>query len=509
MSKLCIFAMLVCFSGVIMRQDLKGQVLRDTGDVFVEISSVISSMPGDSGDDFAFPTVAELATWGSVLQNLFTHNYDEAADSAAIIDYDLIEFVDTTAGDAVYYVLKNNASNYWGTYVYNPDYCRSLVIQSPHPKKDYNTGKEGVYVFRETESLFFCMSGTSRCNHSGFSTCSGTTSVCSGSSESYRVSDLAHVLHTVFQSTTDTLLHFFPNVVFLQLHGFAKLPSDPFIILSNGTQISPAIDPIATFKTKLENEDSLFVDSIKVAHFDLNWTRLRGFSNVQVRLVNGSVSPCDSNSTMTNGQFIHMEQEKTRLRDDSTGWKKVSNALKGTFACTPFPVRLLYFYAERSSNGVVLCHWATAYEFDNDYFVIERSSNVWDWQEIGVVKGAGTTFSEKHYIFEDRHSLGNAYYRLRQVDVDGLHWYSDVVFVAGEDMEMSSLIYPNPAKDFLYIRAVGRFSEVRILNQLGQEVYLDEFVQTIDLRRLEPGIYYLFLEDGKRQEFFRFVKVSF
>ncbi len=486
---------------------LHGQVLKDTGDILVEISSIISSMPGASGNDFAFPSTADLDTWGSILNNLFAQNYAAAADSAATINYDLIAFLDTTPAGSTYYLLKNNASNYWGTYVYNPGYCRSLILQSPHPKKDYNTGKEGIFVFREAEALFFCMSGTNRCNHASYSTCSGTTSVCSGSSENYRISDLAHVLNTAFQSTTDSLLHHFGNSIFLQLHGFTKLNSDPFIILSNGTQITPAVDHIATFKTQLENEDSLFIDSIKVAHIDLEWTRLRGFSNVQVRLVNASISPCDSNSTATNGRFIHMEQEKTRLRQDSTGWRKVANAIKGTLPCTPLPIALLYFKLSPTQKQNVRCQWATAYELNNSYFAIQRSTDAAHWIEIGRVNSPQNTSSTTHYTYTDETPLyGTSYYRLGYFDLDGNAQYSPMKTIHRQRPQALVRLYPNPVNDQLKIDSEQPFLQISILNQLGQKIYSTKYTQQVDIHTLEPGIYFLLLEGKEQPVFQKFVK---
>ena len=487
---------------------LKAQVLKDTGDVLVEISAIISSMPGNSGNDFALPSTTDLDSWGSILHNLFAQNYTTAADTAANINYELVEFLDTTVtGHVTYYILRNTASNYWGTYVYNPNYCRSLVVQSPHPKKDYNTGKEGIYVFREAEAIFFCMSGTSRCNHTSYSSCSGTTSVCSGSTENYRISDMAHILNTVFQSTTDSLFHAFSSSVFLQLHGFTKLPSDPFIILSNGTQITPPIDYIATFKTKLENEDSLFIDSIKVAHIDLEWTRLRGFSNVQVRLVNSSVSPCDSNSTATNGRFIHMEQEKTRLRADSTGWKKVSNAIKGTLPCTPLPVSLLYFTASQTPGQTILCQWATSLESNSLYFAIERSPDASRWMEIGSVNSTGNNSSTSHYAYIDQTPLpGTSYYRLRQVDQEGAFVYSPIKAIHRQQTDITINIYPNPVENRLYIVSSQPFSKISIFTQLGQKIYTTAYAPQINTDMLNPGVYFLQLEGREKSVFYRFIK---
>lgn len=311
------------------------QIVKDTGQIFNEISGIISSMPGHSGNNYSDPDATELNSWDNILDYMLAANYAQADDTADGINYDVVQFLDTTETEhRTYYILKANGTNYWGTYVYNPNYCRPLVIQSPHPLKDFNTGKQGIHVFHKAEALFFCLSGTSRCNHTSHSTCDGTTTVCSGSSESYRISDLSHSVSSIYQGTTNKLLTSFSNTYFVQLHGFTKLASDPFVILSNGTQVTPDPDYIIPLKNNLLAEDNTL--TFKIAHIDLTWTRLRGFKNTQGRLINSSTDACNADATTSNGRFIHIEQEKTKLRDNETGWDKLANALINTFTCYSF-----------------------------------------------------------------------------------------------------------------------------------------------------------------------------
>ena len=307
-----------------------GQVLKVNGNISEEISSIIAEMPGNSGDDYLPPNANELNTWSTIMDNLLLGNYSEASDSAHSLEYDLIEFIDTTSvPEITYYILKTDTENYWGTYVYNPNYIRPLVIQSPHPKKDFNTGKQGIHIFKEVGALFFCLSGTSRCNSSSYSSCDGSTTSCSSISESYRISDLAHNTSTIFQQTTDNLFRYSEEVHFVQLHGFTKSSTDPYVIMSNGTQETPSPDFISIFGSNLKDQDNIL--TTEIAHVNLSWTRLRGFFNTQGRFINSSENVCNKNATTTEGRFIHLEQEKTRLRDNMSGWNKVANALKNTF----------------------------------------------------------------------------------------------------------------------------------------------------------------------------------
>jgi len=310
------------------------QVTRDTGEIFIEISNIITSMPGNSGNNYSEPTEPELASWGNALSLVLSGKYEEADDVLSSIGYDLVQFLDTSGTvNTTYFVLLNRSSNYWGTYVYNPNYSRSLVIQCPHAKNEINTGKQGIHVFKRTQALFFCLCGTSRCNNSAYSACSGTTTACSDIPENYRISDPPHNISTVFQSTTDTLFSRFPTSCFIQLHGFTKLATDPYAILSNGTQVTPVPDYIVPLAAHLYEEDNTL--TFKIAHVDLDWARLRAFDNTQGRLINSASDVCGSNATTTNGRFIHIEQEKTKLRDNQAAWDKMANALINTFTSYP------------------------------------------------------------------------------------------------------------------------------------------------------------------------------
>jgi len=346
------------------------QVTQESGDLFVKISNIISAMPGHTGDDYADPGPSDLATWSTTLDFLLNGDYDLADASAATIDYDITQFLDTSEEpNKTYYVLEATGANYWGTYVYYPDYCRPLVIQSPHPKKDLYTGNEGIHIFIETQALFFCLSGTSRCNSSLPSSCTGTTSICSVDYQNFRISDLSHTTTSIFQSTTEILFNDFSNTYFVQLHGFAKYASDPYVILSNGTQITPDPDYLVPLSNHLYNEDNVL--TFKIAHVDLDWTRLRGFYNTQGRLINSSADVCNSDATTTSGRYLNIELEKSRLRDDVTGWDKLANALKNTFTC--------YTHVWEGSSG---SDWSTAINWRNntvptanDNITISNASN--------------------------------------------------------------------------------------------------------------------------------------
>lgn len=301
-----------------------------SGDLVNRIGQIIEEMPGDSGDDYAAPTNSQLSDWETCLLHLLQKKYAECEIIANQLDYDLIEFTDN-GNNQTYYILESQTtgSNYWGTYVFNPAACQSnLVLQAPHPRNDSNTGDQGIYILKEIGALFYMVAGTHRCNSDSYSACSGTTSTCDNGSEKFRASDMAHIDNSIFHKTTELLLTNLIHPFFIQLHGFSKGTNDPSLILSNSTTIAPAIDYLSKLGNALVSIDPTL--TFEVAH--LNPTiRLKGTTNTQGRLVNGSSIPCTVSSPANTGQFLHIEQERPKLRADATGWQKMADALKMTF----------------------------------------------------------------------------------------------------------------------------------------------------------------------------------
>lgn len=308
----------------------------DTGDLEVYLNNKLSNMPGETGNDYKVPTSGNLTTWENIINAILTDDISTARTQAATVNYQIVTYTNTSLSlNRTFYVLeeKNSQTNYWGTYVFskNPD-RNNLVLQAPHSDHDFNTGKQAVYAFNRLNNIALFLNGTQRCNNTTASSCDGTTTVCSGSSAAFRVSDQAHNGNNMFQKTTEVLFNQISNSVFIQLHGFSKKSTDPYVIISNGTDKVPATDYGTMIKNQLFAADNSL--TFKLAHIDTDWDRLRGFTNTQGRLINGSVNPCETSASATSGRFIHLEQEKTKLRQDAAGWEKMNVALSNVFSKT-------------------------------------------------------------------------------------------------------------------------------------------------------------------------------
>jgi len=198
-----------------------------------------------------------------------------------------------------------------------------LIIQSPHPHNDTNTGLQGIYAFEHASAAFFMVAGTHRCNNTAHSGCSGTTSTCGISSEEFRISDMAHTDISLFHRSTEFLWTTVPDPYFMQLHGFGKGADDPYLILSNSTTHSPDVDLLSELGNILVDIDPSL--SFEVAHINTD-IRLKGTTNTQGRLINGSADACEVAATANSGRFFHIEQERLKLRNDETGWQKMTSA---------------------------------------------------------------------------------------------------------------------------------------------------------------------------------------
>lgn len=305
----------------------------ESGNIDTYLRNLIDNVPGSGQGGYTAPVDAQLDLWEAVVDHMLNDQLSEAVAKSAELNYQITEFTDDTLSpNQVFYILAEYDSaktNYWGIYVFSATPEREdLILMAPHIKYDTNTGYEAAYCFRNNVAKALLLSSTHRCNSNTETECSGTTSAC-GSSGAYRISDLAHNTDSVFQRTTEVISTSQPSTVFVQLHGFGKGDNDPDVIMSNGTDQTPDTDYASLIRDALLEEDASL--TFKIAHINTDWTRLRGFTNTQGRFINSSPDPCVTSATETSGRFIHIEQARPKLRQDASGWAKMSNALGNIF----------------------------------------------------------------------------------------------------------------------------------------------------------------------------------
>jgi len=109
------------------------------------------------------------------------------------------------------------------------------------------------------------------------------------------------------------------------------------------------------------------------------------------------------------------------------------------------PIELVSFSGEESNCRVHLS-WSTATEENTAHFIVQRSNNGIDFQDIGRVSAAGDSYDLLTYNFVDEQFGIHNYYRLKQVDIDSRYTYTDVIKVETDCYQSGDVIevYPNP-----------------------------------------------------------------
>lgn len=96
----------------------------------------------------------------------------------------------------------------------------------------------------------------------------------------------------------------------------------------------------------------------------------------------------------------------------------------------PLPIELLSFKVICTQTGSLIT-WATASETNNDYFTIEKSTDMMNWKVVSTLSSSFNSNEIKNYAIEDNTINPDelTYYRLKQTDFDGHFKYFDVYSV--------------------------------------------------------------------------------
>jgi hypothetical protein len=199
---------------------------------------------------------------------------------------------------------------------------------------------------------------------------------------------------------------------------------------------------------------------------------------------------------------------------------------------TPLPVELTSFTANISGSNVTL-NWQTVTEVNNYGFYVERRrENEQNFYEVkdGFIPGHGSTLEPQSYSFIDNTvtEVGKYYYRLRQVDNDGLISYSSpvsiTISVLGVDEQLPLTFnleqnYPNPfnpATTIKYSLPVRSYVIIKVYSILGNEIatlvngYEDEGFKSLkfDGSILSSGIYIYKIVAGNYSEVKRMLLIK-
>ena len=153
--------------------------------------------------------------------------------------------------------------------------------------------------------------------------------------------------------------------------------------------------------------------------------------------------------------------------------------------------------------GIMLT-WSTHAEVDHERFIIEKSENGIDFSEIGTVTGGGTTENVKDYNFLHIYPSENRlYYRLREIDFNGVISYSDIVVFENKEPSLVHVVrlsdaFANESFSVKLDSYTEGLFQYNLKNWQGDQLDSQELILAnglndinIDVKDLKTGIYKL------------------
>ena len=163
-----------------------------------------------------------------------------------------------------------------------------------------------------------------------------------------------------------------------------------------------------------------------------------------------------------------------------------------TYPQAAVPVEFGKFSAQAKNNAVEL-YWTTLSEINNDKFEIQKRIGNEDFETIGEINAFGNSSEEKAYSYLDRESVeGLSYYRINQVDYDGISAYSKVISVLNDRiLEEQLSFYPNPVQGAVHFSE--SVDQVKVMDGSGKilKVYSQGPYQSVNLSQLPAGVYFI------------------
>ncbi len=180
----------------------------------------------------------------------------------------------------------------------------------------------------------------------------------------------------------------------------------------------------------------------------------------------------------------------------------------GELEGSTLPIKLLSFEGKPDGNTIKL-EWATASEENNNYFLIEKSNNAFDWIPLTIVEGNGNSNQIVNYSFTDTEPYtGINYYQLVSHDFNGDTHTSPIVAVLMNE----TLAYFT--FDGSEISVFGNFENkttLEIFDATGILVYSNNInpgqrsLKINDLN-IPSGIYFIKLTNGLQTQVLKFFK---
>jgi hypothetical protein len=187
-------------------------------------------------------------------------------------------------------------------------------------------------------------------------------------------------------------------------------------------------------------------------------------------------------------------------------------------SCVVLPVRLSSLQAVYHNDQVQL-NWYAYTQSDVRSFTIEYSQDGQSFTVIGDMMADGTNNQSAPYVYMHAPAFtGTVFYRVRETDLDGSMYYSNMVAIRTGNMLLATTnVFPNPFIDNLQISMQlekAGMIQVALFNASGQLVGKlqqqglkgQNAIAMSNLSALLPGTYLLQIKAGEHTTFEKLIK---
>ena len=174
---------------------------------------------------------------------------------------------------------------------------------------------------------------------------------------------------------------------------------------------------------------------------------------------------------------------------------------------TVLPINFTNVKAFEKGNNIQV-EWNLGNEQNMQHYEVEKSTDGRTFIKAGMQAARATMSADNYQYLDQQPNIGNNFYRIKAIEKGGTFKYSQVVNVKVGKGNSAITVYPNPVTDNvislqLTNQPKGKYS-IRLLNQLGQEVYRKELnhiggsaTETLQLyKQIAVGLYNLKVSEG-------------
>lgn len=163
----------------------------------------------------------------------------------------------------------------------------------------------------------------------------------------------------------------------------------------------------------------------------------------------------------------------------------------------PVPIHIINLTAERNNNTTATLRWNISNSFKQLNFIIEKSNDGRNFNNIGSIASTNTTF----YFFIDKNANNRSaiHYRLKTIDEEGKIAYTPVIVVQNFKETNAVKVFPNPLQSQSWISIETTSAELvkitlfdasgKAIKQIQKQVARGSNLVALDCNALLKGTY--------------------